>query len=315
MSASLLLGVQGETWAQPSSDSDYLPYGVPVPVSQEITRPPEPYAPGKHGKPIPNTRPEKNAVGKPGEKLPVRPARARGAAAASSNAGFPTGAPGSGDRGFWLTGSTGIYVLNDAQLNFSIPTSGIGTTIYAPTHMSAGNACIETVTAHWYYDGMDGTAHGHGFWDWCESDGSGGWQVFEFMDSAWQQAYVRRQQGELRYSTQVYQDGSCWVGTLYNFNLGRWEEKTTICGTGQSGFGTTGWTMWESHYLMDQARICPRLPNIKASQLRVLTSSGWSRPTSATSSNLGPYGLCWENETYSFKVPGNRDDWQAISAR
>src|SRR5207248_3703972 len=142
-------------------------------------------------------------------------------------------------------------------------------------------------TAHWYYSGMGGTAHGHGFWDWCATDGSGGWQVFESMDSTWQAKYIRKSQGEGRYWTQVYRSESCWTGTLYNFTLGQWEEKTTICGTGQSGFGTTGWTMWESHYLMDQARICPTFPDIEAADLRVLTAGGWSRLTKANSGQLG----------------------------
>ncbi len=95
-------------------------------------------------------------------RLPERPRHARPTTSVQST---PLVVPGSGDRGLWLLDGSGVYAGNDAQSNLTIPASAVGTTIYAPTHMAAGGTCIETVTAHWYYSGMAGTAHGHGFWD------------------------------------------------------------------------------------------------------------------------------------------------------
>jgi hypothetical protein len=179
--------------------------------------------------------------------------------------------------------------------------------------MAATDACVETVAAHWFYAGMAGTAHGHGFWDWCESDGSGGWQLFELMDSAWQQRYVRRSGGEGRYWTEVHQDGGCWWGMLYNFSLGQWEAKAHICGSVPYVF-QDGWTMWESHHLMDQARVCPSLPSITAADLLVLSGASWARLTGSTTGQLGPYGLCWENGAYGFDTSQSLDWWQALTA-
>jgi hypothetical protein len=287
-----------------------LAYGVAVPPEQEVMLPPAPYEPSKHGRALGNTQPSANVAGRPNVSLPQRAGVVHAAGVAASGVALPVDPPGSGDSGLWISSNTsaGIYAQNDAQTDLVIPAEAVGTTIYAPTHMAAGNSCIETVTAHWYYAGMGGTAHGHGFWDWCAVDGSGGWQVFELMDSAWLAKYVRKQNGEGRYWTQVYKEGACWRGLLYNFSLGKWEEKTTICGTGPFA---GGWTMWESHYLMDQAQLCPNLPNIRASKLQVFAASGWARLTKENSSRLGPYGLCWQNNAYQFHVAGKLDEWQA----
>ncbi len=198
-----------------------------------------------------------------------------------------------------------------------IPDAAIGTTLYAPTHMSPGGACIETVTAHWRYSGMSTTAHAHGFWDWCATDGTGGWQVFEFMDSTWLNTYVRSIKGEPRYWTQVYSDGpSSWKGVLYNFLQGRWEEKTAISGTSVSELGATGWTMWESHYLMDVAQLCPTLPDIEASGLQIFAGGKWSSLGPEYAQNtLGPYGMCWTNSTYTFRLAPQMGGWEAQTRR
>ena len=320
--AAVALAAPPSVQAQNNDPSEHLPYGVPIPPGQGITRPPEPYAPSQHGRPLTNTQPDANVAGRPDVQLPVRDHRARVPDRISPTAepgpgdSFPTELPGSGDRGLWIyPGSSGVYAINDAQTNLSIPASAIGTTIYAPTHMSAGNACMETVTAHWYFSGMSGTAHAHGFWDWCMTDGSGAWQVFEFMDATWQQKYVRSFGGEPRYATQVYElSPGCWIGMLYNFTLGQWEEKTTICGTGQSGFGNIGWTMWESHYLMDQAQVCPAFPDVRASEVRVWRGDRWTHLTPPESGALGPYGMCWNNGTYEFSNAQDFDYWQASTS-
>jgi hypothetical protein len=310
-SSILLFLLPGTTWATQDGDQAYLPYGARIAPNVEINLPPQPFDERIHGHAIPNTIPNANMVGRSGVRLPDR--------FYTMNIGeyTPTFEPGSGDRGLWLMGAEGIYARNSASLTLSIPDAAIGTTIYAPTHMSPGNSCMETVTAHWRYEGMGSTAHGHGFWDWCVTDGEGGWQVFEFMDSNWTNRYVRRLNGQQRYWTQVYSDApSSWKGLLYNFEEGRWEEKTAISGSNVSGFGATGWTMWESHYLMDVAQLCPAFPDIETSQLQLFVNGAWIRLSPGYSANnLGPYGLCWINGTYTFHVPNKGDRWLARTSK
>ena len=291
-------------------DQTHLPYGLPIPSGTDIDRPPQPFNEAAHGRPISNRIRHNNMAGRSDVNLPKRHH-----SVAVDESSRPAIDPGSGDRGLWLTAGAGIHAQNDAGLTLSIPDEAIGTTIYAPTHMSPGGACMETVTAHWRYDGMDATAHGHGFWDWCESDGTGAWQVFEFMDPDWTNRYVRRLQGKLRYWTQVYRDVPLsWRGLLYNFDEGRWEEKTTIAGT--SLIGQTGWTMWESHHLMDVAQICPGFPDIQASGLQVYVDGAWTRLSASNSDDtLGPYGLCWLDGTYSFRISNKRDLWLARTSK
>ena len=289
----------------------YLPYGLRVAPGIEIVAPPQPFNRAQHGRALPNTAPHANMVGRPNVTLPRR------------DSGFgvgpytPAEEPGSGDRGLWLYGGDGIYAGNDAALDLAIPDSAIGTTIYAPTHMSPGGACMETVTAHWRYAGMGSTAHAHGFWDWCASDGASGWQVFEFMDANWVAQYVRSYRGEGRYWTQVYSDApNSWKGLLYNFTQGVWEEKVAISGSNISGFGSTGWTMWESHYLMDVAQVCPRFPDIRASGLQLSQNGTWvTLDTTNSDDTLGPYGLCWVDGTYTFRLAKKRDNWLARTAK
>ena len=312
-SAALLVAPSTEAGAQGRAPADRLPYGVPVPPDQEVTRPPEPYDRARHGPPEPNTQPGANQVGRPGVQLPERARPPRQPRRGPPPPGSAERVPGSGDRGLWILTGNGVQAGSDAQLDLAIPANAIGTTIYAPTHMAAGHTCIETVTAHYRYTGMARTAHAHGFWDWCETDGSGGWQVFEFMDASWQQKYVRQSNGEGRYWTEVHQDGSCWWGMLHNFNLGRWEAKAHICGTSPYGY-SYGWTMWESHHLMDRARVCPSFPDITASDLLVLSGGNWVRLNGSTSGQLGPYGLCWENSTYRFTTSTGLDRWQALTS-
>jgi hypothetical protein len=317
LAAAALTAPAPEAGAQPGPPADRLPYGVPVPPGQEVTRPPTPYDRARHGPPVPNTQPEANQAGNPDVQLPERPQPPRRPRTGPPDPGSPEGVPGSGDRGLWIRGGTGVHAKNDAQTDLVIPGSAVGTTIYAPTHMAAGYTCLETVTAHWYYAGMAGTAHGHGFWDWCEADGAGGWQVFETMDATWRQKYVRPSGGENKYWTEVFQEAgtSCWWGLLYNFEIGWWEGKAHICGAQPYGHAV-GWTMWESHHLMDQARVCPRFPDIAAGELQVLSGGKWAPLSGSNSGQLGPYGLCWDNGTYqfSFSTSSGLGLWQALTS-
>lgn len=288
------------SWA--AEEPEFLPRGVTIPEEHEIPAPPSPFKNGEFL--LPNTQPKANLTKIPGAPLPVReflPAIPGGKPDYS-----PNELPGSGDQGFWISGSSGVYAGNDAQTNLSIPANAIGTTIYAPTNMPAGLACIETVAAHYRYTGMSSTAHGHGFWDHCITRG---WKLFELMNDTWRSKYVRSFRGEGVYFTEAYKYGNCSRGLLYNFTTGQWEEKATVC-SASSGY-PSGWSMWESHYLMDKAQVCPVFPDIRSSSIRVLKGDGtWTNMTSSYTSKLGPYGMCWTNGTYTFHVYSVNYDWE-----
>ncbi|AKJ00374.1 hypothetical protein ATI61_104219 [Archangium gephyra] len=298
-----------DDWETPvaRSGEQYLPYGQPIPREQALDAPPQPYDEAIHGRAHPNTQPQANEVGRNRARLPERAQTPR------PGGQIPDIFPGSGDRGFWIWSGQGIFAANDAQTDLVIPDNAIGTTIYAPTHMPAGNACVETVTAHWRYSGMSTTSHAHGFWDHCGLDGATGWQNFEYMDATWKSKYARIYDGEERYFTESYKDGNgCWHGLMYNFNLGSWEEKVSPAICGSSSFAT-GWTMWESHHLMDQAQVCPAFPRIRASGLQLWTGSTWAALDTSNTSNLGPYGLCWTSSTYKFQVNVVNSDWTGLT--
>lgn len=308
--AALLVVTSGAARAQQDT-TKYLPYRVPIPPGQAIDRGPEPYNAQKHGPPLRNTQPGLNIAAQRGANLPRVDSNGKGPRGRPGDAGrpnLPTPVPGSGDRGFWISSGYGIYAANDAQTNVVIPDNAVGTTIYAPTHMPAGNSCIETVTAHWRYSGQSTTTHGHGFWDHCFKKT---WYTFEYMDATWKSKYVRTLDGEDRYYTQVNRSGTnCWNGLLYNFTSGVWEDKVSpvVCGASNN---PSGWTMWESHNLMDVNKVCPSFPGIRASALQTLTSTGWVNLGSGNTSQLGPTGMCWTGNTYTFHIHAANYDWHA----
>ena len=286
-----------------------LPYGVPIPENEILKLQPEPYDPVKHGPAMANTMSNLNLADSP--DIP-RDLAQRRAAVSEDGVTFPP--PGDGDRGFFINdgAGTGIYVGEDVQDNVAIPyNSGTDQVIYAPTNQSAGGACIETVTVHWLPQGNTTTLHAHGFWDWCRS--SPGWGTYEAMDSTWKSKYARLysyggESAEYMYFTTVMKtSGDCWIGYLYNFDTGTWEEKQTSCGTTQTGWGNTGWTMWESWYLQG----CPTIPRIKAGWIQTLKSSGWTYLGTGDTSQLGPYsGTCYDTGAYSFYVIYSNYGWE-----
>jgi hypothetical protein len=67
-----------------------------------------------------------------------------------------------------------------------------------------------------------------GFLNACGEGGTPRWQSAELMDPAWRDSYVSVQDGRSIYRVHVSQDAAGWHGLLYNFRLGRWEEKSFV---------------------------------------------------------------------------------------
>jgi hypothetical protein len=281
-----------------STDSEiYLTEGVAVPEGAIVMAAPRPMEPGEV--PAVNSHPGSDLIDDP--TLPQEFLKRRGGGTPE----VPHAPPGTGDRGFWINVGDGVYARNDLQDNLTIPNSAVGTTIYAPTHQSAGGSCIETVMAHWRPTLASATLHGHGFWDWCRA--SPGWGTFESIDATWKSKYARSDGAENMYYTEVYKTGgNCWVGQLWNYNTGSWETKLTSCGTTKTGFGNTGWTMWESWSLTG----CPTLPRIKSTSIQIRNGS-WVSLAPAHTGVLGPSNpSCFFSGTYTFSVLTANSAWE-----
>lgn len=298
----------------------YLPYRQPVPASAALTQPPEPYQRSLHGAPVVTGEspvdPPHWGDARLRRHIAERRQAGRGLAPPPDPSAPP---PGTGDNGFLVFGGVGIYAGNDPQRDLEIPSwafgispSGdTGAVIYAPTHMTSlfpgsTRACLEATTIHWRYAGWAATSDLHGFWDWCAADPNFQAPPEDMNNASWLSKYVRIYFGEERFYIAVIPDnpasseGGCWRGLLYNYNLGQWEQKALSCGTSSSQ-GSTGWTVWESWYMMPN---CPTLPDVKAADLQIkLTNGQWTRLDDQHATPLGAYGLCWTaTRYYGFEV-------------
>lgn len=286
----------------------YLPYGVPVPVGAVVTALPEPYDPEKHGPPTTDAFPQQNEASTPDAVSDASHRRGRW----KTESDPP---PGTGDRGLWISAGIGIYAINDLEANLFIsgPTPTQTITMYTPTHQSAGGSCVETVRRHRRASGSPSTSHHHGFWDWCRA--TPGWGLLEVTSTTWQNKYARiisGGPGTLEYITQVWRStATCWDGLLYNYSTGTWDSKLVSCGTTQTGFGNTGWTMWES-YGMFELGLCPDLPDIHARNILTLVAGNWTGLTSSNSSALNPtscFTVGWSD--YTWHTHGSNSYWEA----
>jgi hypothetical protein len=297
--ATLLLAIGCSDGSNEEVDApSYLDTGVSVPEEAIVTAIPKPTDTGEE---VLGTNPVPELNQADDESLPQEFLQRR----TGDGTDAPQTPPGTGDRGFWINAGDGVYARNDLQDNLTIPNSAVGTTIYAPTHMSGGGACIETVMAHWRPNAASATLHGHGFWDWCRA--TPGWGLFENINAAWKTKYARSDGSENMYYTQVYKtSGNCWVGQLWNYSTGVWDTKLTSCGTTKTGFGTTGWTMWESWGLTG----CPTFPRIKSNTIKIRNGS-WVNLGAAHSSVLGPSASsCFSAGSYTFAVLSANYAWE-----
>jgi hypothetical protein len=144
----------------------YLPYGVPIPVGQVITAPPEPYDPVRHGAPLPDAEPEKNEASRLGVDQPMPPKRRP---VTVGNRPLPS--PINGDAGYFIRLDYGMTTAHDTQLDLFIPNLGRDVFIYAPTFYPSGYSCLEGTTAHIRWAGNSTISDYYGFWNWCAPRG------------------------------------------------------------------------------------------------------------------------------------------------
>jgi hypothetical protein len=288
------------------------PPGGGAALGETDPAPPPPIDP-RNPRFIPDTTPYLNVVGQAGTVIPdLARDRLRGVV---NPAASPW--PGTGDAGAWITAqSFGVYAGFDVELDVFLPDVGIDLTLYAPTMVNrdpynAGRfGCLETVTAHYRYPAtMFDTAHGHGFYDHCSAQP--GFKSFKFMtDPAWQNAYVRFQEGENRFYTMVWLDTATNTtrGMLWNYNLGIWEEQYQVTSLNTLA-STGGWTMFETYGFA--SGYCGALPPIRASGTLVLRSDGtWTALTTADSFPLGPTGFCFSGGSYTFHFHNQNWEWE-----
>ena len=255
--------------------------------------------------------PEANLVGKPGVDLP-KPDSARGRVKGPVW-GLPKRPPiagmGTGDQAIYTQNNIGISGAHDVQTDLVIPSQYSEAIIYAPTSLPAGYACIEATTVH--RRTSSGMEHASAFYNHCGLYADG-FMTWEQMNSTWKQKYARVYDGEERYWMEVAKGPTgCWIGYLYNFQLGQWEKKTdAICRTGPFSYG---WTAWESWDLMDRYNVCPTFPSIESLDIYVMGSDQvWRLLTGNYVQAVGgsPH-LCWKNGTYNLHVHQSHYRWHA----
>jgi len=242
----------------------YLPYGVPVPVGQEITAPPEPYDPVRHGPAQLNSVRSERPFTAPrrvhAEAMKRLGYRSEATFRTATPAPVPGSAPGpattynSSEGAILLVNwNEGISAYNDVQTSIGLPPSE--TYLYAPTHLPSDQSCIEQTTIHWRLSTFGSVTHAFGLWNWCDPQRRSQFQVFESMTSTWTSKYVRnlthgqQSKAEGVYYSQVLRDANgCWHAYVYNFSTGYYEEKTPAggwCGASYLAARGFGWTMWE----------------------------------------------------------------------
>lgn len=83
-------------------------------------------------------------------------------------------------------------------------------------------ACLRAASMQWQPLAAREALPVQGFVNVC---GTERWLSAELMDAAWMDSYVCVKGGKAASRAHVYQDAAGWHGLLYNFRLGRWEEK------------------------------------------------------------------------------------------
>lgn len=300
-----------------SSPETHLPYGTPVPLGSVLSLPPEPYDSRKHGAGRENSMPWANLVGR--MSLPPRgkPGRASSRGRGALSAAQASHESVRGYNIFNTISMSGIYAGNELRLDLTLPFVGFDDTLrlYAPTHQSAGNSCIEAVTVHrqvYISPGlMPIMRHEMGFWNWCDDQLATNpeyeaWVTLESMSlQSWQNAYARGSD-PMYYFTVVkssdHPGQNCWKALLFNFLTGEWENKLpdtgngpVVCGTVHTAEGQNGWTLWEPKY---DAKIgCPVLPEIRSQQIHVCDTSTmtWVSLANRSPSPRGSSLPCWED--------------------
>lgn len=300
-----------------------LPIGVSVPPGKIATALPEPYSFARYGPLLPNSTPD-SAIARAmaaakrnpfPRRIPGFPAKNR-----SRFSPTPSPPPGTGDRGWFLFTSAqkegGIYFVNDAGLDVDIPASVVSAapeghvTIYAPTHLSAGGACMEATTTHQRVSGYP-TLHYFGFWDWCRNQGNPvensygtNWGDNEQMGEVFQSKYVRTlSNGRPSFLSQVWALGDgCWEAEIYNWTAANWEYRYFMCGPTRNPWGTVGWTMWESYGISGQ---CPVIASVGAWSIltRSLNNTWYGMDVGGNYSPIDQLGSCFSTGAYSFTSP------------
>jgi hypothetical protein len=138
------------------------------------------------------------------------------------------------------------------------------------------------------------------------------------MNSTWAAKYIRTRTDEYGrgaeiYTIQVVADhpayadlaNDCWTGYIYNYSTGVWEQKLRSCGTTNIPRvdKAQGWTMWESLHVASRyfSSSCPTLPNIRATNVQVLSASGSFDAIDLSTRPFAMTGSCFNDGTYQFK--------------
>jgi hypothetical protein len=227
----------------------------------------------------------------------------------------PDDLPGTGDKGYDLTRNnfplyTGVAAGMEVENNIVLPTNK-DIVIYAPTMKPAGRACPEAVVVHWVELNSHTLYHNFGFWDHCTA---GSWITwYDTTNSTFRSKYIRHEIDNVNWSMSVYiipVSSRCWRGYIFNYNTGQMDilsGTNALCGTLPADYDNNGWTMWESHRLMDTTPPnCLDLPNLYSYGIMQWDQGGqqWVLLNALGQDSVPfQYGACGTNGTYGWSLP------------
>ncbi len=304
-----------------SAPAKFLPYGRPIPESEAVTLPPEPYDARRHGPLLPNTQPEANVLGTPGyEFLSTLSSTPRATPRSAANT---TGGLFAFDDAFgtvegveWTPSPLiqwyGIQVTHEVlPSSYSLPSGGSsGGSVALSLRLQsypAGQSCLQASTLAVRLS--DGTTRLlNGFWLNCLT-GTG---VFETIDATFRSKYVRTVNGRPSVSMTIVTpnvggsnfNGACWYGSIYNYNVGGWEGKSTGCDTGGgSSLPAAASVFWyTNHYVWTGT--CATFPGLRITDI-FLFENGVAVPSTSYLSASAPIapGACNSGGSYTFTYP------------
>lgn len=299
---------QSDTPVEPqtsiSERSEYLPYGVPVPVGTVIEVGPEPWDPEKHGPPRANPYPERNLAQYPDSMAPIPPRKPPVPAPATQALTYPNEG-----RWFLYYGEEGIHTSSHVRTDFTWG-SFDGNYLYAPTHLPYGGSCLEATFAHYLVTGGWDTKHQFWVWDHC-NDNDFPELSEDVTDPYWRNDYVRNM-GDPVVPTayvEVVDYSGCWRVQIYNFNAGQYDLKGEVCN--QSRSNDYGWTMWEwESFDQGDAQSCLQQPTISSPDVGLIQELGsvWMNLRDAENSGYAvydEYGTCFTSNQWFLELTGS----------
>lgn len=166
----------------------------------------------------------------------------------------------------------GVYAGQEVIPNLELPLTGDVLWFYAPTIAMGNFNPIEVTTAYWRSQYDSDTQRN--IWVWDHSKTAGNPIVSMPINSDFIEKYTAKfPEGQLYFIT-IMKFNKEWRALLYNFQNKKWDK---IYGTkNTSKVVTNGWDSWETKNFNG---LCPSVPEVESTQLKVYDKGGFNRST------------------------------------